>query len=71
MVMEKMKERELLESKIKSLEAEIIIMKKLLNIRMEKKDPKAWERLQKLGKEISKSWKSKKPSWQIISESRR
>jgi hypothetical protein len=60
-----------LENKVRRLEAEIIIMKRIIGVKMEKKDPKVWEKLQKLGKEISKSWKSDKPSWQIISESRR
>jgi len=69
--MQKIKEIESLEGKVRSLETEIIIMKRMVGVKMERKDPKAWEKLQKLGKEISKSWKLDKPSWQIISESRR
>jgi hypothetical protein len=46
-------------------------MKRIQGVKIEKKDPKAWERLDAIGKEISKSWKSKKQSWQLISESRR
>ena len=31
-----------------------------------KKDPKAWTKLEKIGKEISKKWNTDKTSWQIL-----
>ena len=46
-------------------------MKGMLNSQIEKKDPKAWANVKRLGKLISKKWKLKGPSWQLISESRR
>jgi hypothetical protein len=48
--MKKLKEIELLESKVKNLELEVIMMKKIVGIKIEKKDPHAWEKLQELGK---------------------
>ncbi len=60
-----------MKNKIDFLETELVTTRKMLGVKMEKKDPKAWSRLEALGKEISKSWKGKKPSWQLISESRR
>jgi len=69
--MQKSKEIESLKDRVSGLEMEVTIMKRMVGVKMEKKDPKAWKKLQRLGKDISKSWKSDKPSWQIISESRR
>jgi hypothetical protein len=43
----------------------------MLGATMEKKDSKAWDRLHKIGKQISLEWKSDKTSWQLISEARR
>lgn len=60
-----------MKNRIDSLETELLTTRKMLGVKMEKKDPRAWNRLEALGREISKSWKSKKPSWQLISESRR
>jgi len=34
-------------------------MKRIQGVQREKKDTKAWKRLDAIGKEISKSWKSK------------
>jgi hypothetical protein len=42
-----------------------------LGVEREKKDPKAWEKLERVGKKISNSWKSDKQSWQLISGERR
>jgi hypothetical protein len=42
-----------------------------LGVKREKKDPKAWEKLEEVGKKISNSWKSDKQSWQLISGERR
>ena len=66
-----MEDIEVLKSRINQLEAELKVMRKTLRVRREKKDPRAWDRLHELGKEISKAWKSGKPSWQLISEARR
>ncbi|RMF91330.1 MAG: hypothetical protein D6733_01560 [Methanobacteriota archaeon] len=60
-----------LKNKIAHLETELKAMKKSLGVAAERKDPKAWERLYEVGREISRSWKERKPSWQIISEARR
>jgi hypothetical protein len=60
-----------LKKRIDYLETELKIMRKSLGVDREKKDPKAWDRLHRIGGEISKAWKSKKPSWQLISEARR
>jgi galactokinase/mevalonate kinase-like predicted kinase len=60
-----------LKDRVDALETEVLAMKRIQGVQIEKKDPKAWERLDAIGKEISKSWKSKKQSWQLISESRR
>ena len=60
-----------LKSRINTLESELNAMRRLHGVSMEKKDPKAWERLHAIGREITKEWKSKKPSWQLISEERR
>ena len=60
-----------LESTVKSLGADVLIIKSLLGAELEKKDAKAWNRLEEIGREISKNWHSKKTSWQIISEGRR
>lgn len=66
--MERMKE---LERKIGYMETEITLIKRTMGVRAEKKSFSAWNELEKLGKEISKGWGMKKPSWKIISESRR
>ncbi len=47
------------------------IKKKLVTVGGEKKDINAWARIEKIGKEISKSWKSSKYSWQLIAEGRK
>ncbi len=60
-----------LKSRIDTLETELIAMRRMLGATMEKKDSKAWDRLHKIGKQISLEWKSDKPSWQLISEARR
>jgi hypothetical protein len=60
-----------LKNRINHLEAELEVMRKALGVRREKKDPGAWDRLHELGREISKAWKSGKPSWLLISEARR
>jgi len=60
-----------LKSRIDTLEIELNAMHRMHGAAMEKKDPKAWERLHAIGREITKEWKSKKPSWQLISEDRR
>jgi len=56
-----------LKDRVDALETEVLAMKRIQGVQIEKKDPKAWERLDAIGKEISKSWKSKKQSWQLIS----
>ncbi|MFA4935279.1 MAG: hypothetical protein WC568_05530 [Candidatus Methanoperedens sp.] len=60
-----------LKNRIESLETELTAMRRTLGATMEKKDPKAWDRLHIIGKEIARDWKLKKPSWQVVSESRR
>ncbi len=60
-----------LKSRIDTLEMELNTMRRMLGARMEKKDPKAWDRLHAIGRKITREWKSKKPSWQLISEARR
>lgn len=40
-------------------------------IRPSEKNEKAWEKLEKIGEAVSAKWKSKIPSWKIISQSRR
>ncbi len=60
-----------LKSRIDLLEVELNAMHRMHGVSMEKKDPKAWDRLHAIGREIAKEWKSKKPSWQLISEDRR
>lgn len=60
-----------IKDRVGALETEVLAMKRIQGVQIEKEDPKAWERLDAIGKEISKSWKSKKQSWQLISESRR
>jgi hypothetical protein len=62
---------QILKSRIDSLETELNAMRRSLGVMTEKKDPKAWDRLHVLGKEIAGDWKSKKPSWQLVSEARR
>lgn len=66
--MEKLKE---MENKINLIETEVTMIRRIIGVRAEKKNPIAWERLEKLGKQIGKGWKLKEPSWEIISESRR
>jgi hypothetical protein len=60
-----------LKSRIGTLEVELNAMHRMHGASMEKKDPKAWDRLHAIGKEITKKWKIKKPSWQLISDDRR
>lgn len=60
-----------LKNRIDALETELTAMRRTLGATMEKKDPKAWDRLHIIGKEIARDWKIKKPSWQVVSESRR
>lgn len=60
-----------LQNRIDALEVELKAMRRMLGIAEERKDPKAWDRLHMVGKEISRDWKSNKPSWQLISEARR
>ncbi len=62
---------QILKSRIDDLETELNAMRRTLGATMEKKDPKAWDRLHAIGKEIAHEWKSKKPSWQLVSEARR
>ena len=60
-----------LKNEVKLLKIEIAYLKRILGVEREKKDPKAWEKLGRVGREISDSWKSDKQSWQLISEERR
>jgi hypothetical protein len=60
-----------LENRVHLLESEVTMLSKNLGVRASHKDPGAWNRLDALGKEISAKWKSSKPSWKLISESRR
>jgi hypothetical protein len=60
-----------LENEVKILKIEIAYLKRILGVEREKKDPKAWEELERVGKRISNSWKSDKQSWQLISGERR
>lgn len=60
-----------LKNRIDVMEIELKAMQRMIGAAAEKKDPKAWERLHVIGKEISRDWKSNKPSWQLISEDRR
>ncbi len=60
-----------LKSRVDVLETELTAMRRMLGAEIARKDPRAWDRLHAIGKEITKAWKSKKPSWQLISEARR
>lgn len=60
-----------LENRVHLLESEVIMLNKILGVKASHKDPDAWDKIHALGKEISAKWKSSKPSWQLISESRR
>ncbi|SNQ60963.1 hypothetical protein [Candidatus Methanoperedens nitratireducens] len=62
---------QILKNRIEALETELNAMRRTLGATMEKKDPKAWDKLHAVGKEIARDWKSKKPSWQLVSEARR
>lgn len=66
-----MEEMKNLKTRVDALETEILTMKRIMGVGMEKKDPMAWERLDAIGSEISRLWKSKKQIWQLIAESRR
>jgi len=59
-----------LENRVHLLESEVIMLNKILGVKAAHKDPDAWNRIHALGKEISAKWKSSKPSWQLLSESR-
>jgi hypothetical protein len=60
-----------LENEVRLLKVEIAYLKRILGVEREKKDPKAWEKLEKVGKKISNSSKSDRQSWQLISRERR
>ncbi len=60
-----------LEERIESIENDIMLLKRSLAIKRGRKDPNAWKKLEKLGKEIGEHWQAERPSWQIISDSRR
>ena len=62
---------EALEKKVNVLEAELLTLRRSSGVETERKDLNAWDQLETIGAEISKLWKSEKPSWQLISESRR
>jgi len=66
-----MEDLKTLKNRIAYLEKELTIMKRSLGADREKKNPKAWDKLHEIGKQISSTWKTKKPSWQLISEARR
>ena len=60
-----------LKAKIWTLETELSTAQQMAGTRTIKKDAGAWDRLENIGRKIGKDWKSKKTSWEIISESRR
>ncbi len=60
-----------LKNKVNLIESEVSMIKRIIGVRIEKKSPTAWNRLEKLGKQIGKGWRIKQPSWKVISESRR
>lgn len=62
---------ESLEKKVNVLEAEMSTIKRSSGVETDRKDLNAWDQLEIIGAEISKLWKSEKPSWQLISETRR
>jgi hypothetical protein len=62
---------EALEKKVNVLEVEISTIKRSSGVETERKDLDAWDQLEIIGAEISELWKSEKPSWQLISETRR
>ena len=64
-------ETEELENKIREAGIRLMPIKQIANIRLGNKMPAAWDSLKKIGEKISGSWKSKEPSWQIISKDRR
>lgn len=57
--------------RLENLETEVFAIKKIIGSEIEKKDPQAWNKLEKLGEKIAKAKKIEVPSWKIISESRR
>ncbi len=50
---------------------EQMLIKSMFNTEMEKKNPRAWAKVKRIGRSISRAWKAKMPSWQVISVSRR
>jgi len=54
---------------VRNINSQVLEIKK--QTKLERKDPLAWKKLEKLGRKISKEWKSSKTSWQLISEGRR
>ncbi|WP_456475337.1 hypothetical protein [Candidatus Pyrohabitans sp.] len=66
-----MEDAKVLKERLEHLETELKIIRKSIEARREKKDPKAWDRLNEIRMKISKAWKSKKPSWQLVLEARR
>lgn len=60
-----------LEKKVNVLEVEISTIKRSSGVETGRKDLNAWGQLEIIGAEISTLWKSEKPSWQLISETRR
>ncbi len=50
---------------------EQMLIKGILNTEMEKKEPRAWAKMKRIGRTISRTWKVKVPSWELISTSRR
>ena len=62
---------EKLEENIRKYGIELIPIKQIVDIKLGAKKSDAWNELGKLGKNISNNWKSKDPSWKIISGNRR
>ncbi|ODS42987.1 MAG: hypothetical protein MSIBF_06980 [Candidatus Altiarchaeales archaeon IMC4] len=59
-----------IENQMENMAVEMTVIKRVLGVKTETKTNEAWQGLEKLGRKIGKSWKSSKPSWEIVSESR-
>mgnify|MGYP001578927905 CR=1 FL=1 len=59
-----------LENNIRNAGISLMPIKQIADIRLGNKMVSAWDNIKSIGEKISNSWKSKEPSWKIISESR-
>ena len=60
-----------LENKMRVVGIKLMPIDQIASIKTGSKVLEAWDKIEKIGKRISNSWKSELTSWQIISEGRR